>query len=86
MLLAVFNLIPIHPLDGGQIFGGFLDKMNPDLSEDELYRTEPSKVMYKLLLGRSQPSSCENENPNRINIKVEKSLFLVKYVASPLTN
>ena len=25
-------MIPIHPLDGGQIFGGFLDKTNPDLS------------------------------------------------------
>jgi len=32
MILAVFNMIPIHPLDGGQIFGGFLDKINPNLS------------------------------------------------------
>ena len=32
MILAVFNMIPIHPLDGGQIFGGFLDKVNPDFS------------------------------------------------------
>ena len=32
MILAVFNMIPIHPLDGGQIFGGFLDKVNPNLS------------------------------------------------------
>ena len=32
MILAIFNMIPIHPLDGGQIFGGFLDKVNPDLS------------------------------------------------------
>jgi Zn-dependent protease len=32
MVLAVFNMIPIHPLDGGQIFGGFLDKVNPDFS------------------------------------------------------
>jgi Zn-dependent protease len=32
MILAVFNMIPIHPLDGGQIFGGYLDKNNPDLS------------------------------------------------------
>ena len=32
MLLAIFNLIPVHPLDGGQIFGGFLDKRNPGLS------------------------------------------------------
>ena len=32
MILAVFNMIPIHPLDGGQIFGGYLDKVNPNLS------------------------------------------------------
>ena len=32
MILGIFNMIPIHPLDGGQIFGGFLDKTNPDLS------------------------------------------------------
>ena len=32
MSLAIFNLIPLHPLDGGQIFGGYLDKINPKLS------------------------------------------------------
>ena len=32
MILAIFNMIPIHPLDGGQIFGGYLDKFNPNLS------------------------------------------------------
>ena len=32
MILAVFNMIPVHPLDGGQIFGGYLDKINPELS------------------------------------------------------
>jgi len=32
MSLAIFNLIPLHPLDGGQIFGGYLDKINPQLS------------------------------------------------------
>ena len=32
MILAVFNMIPMYPLDGGQIFGGFLDKFNPRLS------------------------------------------------------
>ena len=26
MILAIFNMIPIHPLDGGQIFGGFLER------------------------------------------------------------
>ena len=30
--LAVFNLIPVSPLDGSQIFSGFLMKHNPDLA------------------------------------------------------
>ena len=32
MTLAIFNLIPIHPLDGGQIFGNYLDRIDPDFS------------------------------------------------------
>ena len=31
--LAIFNLIPIHPLDGGQIFGSIMSKYNPDLAQ-----------------------------------------------------
>tara|TARA_B100001250_G_scaffold175750_1_gene151136 strand:- start:4182 stop:4808 length:627 start_codon:yes stop_codon:yes gene_type:complete len=30
--LAVFNMIPISPLDGSQIFTGYLSKRNPDLA------------------------------------------------------
>ena len=30
--LAVFNMIPIAPLDGSQIFGSFLSKYNPELA------------------------------------------------------
>ena len=30
--LAVFNMIPISPLDGSQIFTGYLSKNNPDLA------------------------------------------------------
>ena len=30
--LAVFNLIPISPLDGSQIFSGYLMKTNPELA------------------------------------------------------
>ena len=30
--LAVFNLIPIAPLDGSQIFSGYLARTNPDLA------------------------------------------------------
>ena len=31
--LGLFNLIPIHPLDGGQIFGNFISKYNPRIFE-----------------------------------------------------
>ena len=30
--LAVFNLIPVSPLDGSQIFSGYLMKYNPDIA------------------------------------------------------
>ena len=30
--LAVFNLIPVAPLDGSQIFSGYLMKINPQLA------------------------------------------------------
>ena len=32
MILAIFNLIPIHPLDGGQIFGAIISKNNPEFA------------------------------------------------------
>ena len=32
MILAVFNLIPIHPLDGGQIFGAMISENNPEFA------------------------------------------------------
>ena len=31
IMLAVFNMIPIPPLDGSQIFSGFMVRRNPDL-------------------------------------------------------
>ena len=30
--LAIFNLLPVAPLDGSQIFSGFLSKYNPNLA------------------------------------------------------
>jgi len=47
MILAVFNMIPIHPLDGGQIFGGFLDKVNPNLSYK--LRTYGPNVLFGII-------------------------------------
>ena len=31
IMLAVFNMIPISPLDGSQIFSGFMVRKNPDM-------------------------------------------------------
>ena len=50
MILAVFNMIPIHPLDGGQIFGGYLDKINPNLSY-KLRSYGPQFLMFIILFG-----------------------------------
>ena len=50
MILAVFNMIPIHPLDGGQIFGGYLDKINPNLSY-KLRSYGPQVLMFVILFG-----------------------------------
>ena len=48
MTLAIFNLIPIHPLDGGQIFGGYLDKINPQFSYK--LRTDGPKVLFAIII------------------------------------
>ena len=48
MTLAIFNLIPIHPLDGGQIFGGYLDKINPSFSYK--LRTDGPKVLFAIII------------------------------------
>ena len=45
LMLAVFNLIPVHPLDGFKIVGGLLT----DEQADSWYRLEPYG-MYLLLL------------------------------------
>jgi len=50
MMLAVFNMIPIHPLDGGQIFGGFLDKINPKFSH-QLRALGPLVLMGVIFFG-----------------------------------
>ena len=46
--LAIFNLIPIHPLDGGQIFGNFISKYNPNIFR-QLNEYGP-KVLFGLIL------------------------------------
>ena len=48
MTLAVFNMIPIHPLDGGQIFGGYLDRINPEFSFK--LRSEGPKILFAVII------------------------------------
>jgi len=48
MTLAIFNLIPIHPLDGGQIFGGYLDKVNPQFSYK--LRADGPKILFAIII------------------------------------
>jgi len=50
MILGVFNMIPIHPLDGGQIFGGFLDKINPEFSD--YLRTYGPMILMAIIFSR----------------------------------
>ena len=50
MILAVFNMMPIYPLDGGQIFGGFLDRVNPRFSY-QLRLYGPRVLMGVIIFG-----------------------------------
>ena len=48
--LGLFNLIPIHPLDGGQIFGNFILKYNPKIFE-QLSEYGPKVLIAVIVLG-----------------------------------
>ena len=50
IMLAVFNMIPIPPLDGSQIFSGFMVRKNPDM----VYKLQiygPQILMGLILFG-----------------------------------
>ncbi len=50
IMLAVFNMIPISPLDGSQIFSGFMMRKNPDM----VYKLQiygPQILMGLILFG-----------------------------------
>ncbi len=50
IMLAVFNMIPISPLDGAQIFSGFMVRRNPDM----VYKLQiygPQILMGLILFG-----------------------------------
>ena len=56
IMLAVFNMIPIAPLDGSQIFSGLLIRTNPELVRNlEIYG--PQILMGAILIGYFTPIS-----------------------------
>ena len=48
--LAIFNLLPVYPLDGGQIFGEFISKYNPNFSH-QLREYGPKVLLAVILIG-----------------------------------
>jgi len=56
IMLAVFNMIPIAPLDGSQIFSGLLIRTNPELVRNlQIYG--PKILMGAILIGYFTPIS-----------------------------
>jgi Zn-dependent protease len=56
IMLAVFNMIPIAPLDGSQIFSGLLIRTNPELVR-KLQIYGPQLLMGAILIGYFTPIS-----------------------------
>ena len=54
--LAVFNMIPVAPLDGSQIFGNLISKNNPDLAW-KLQMHGPKILLGLILVGIFTPFS-----------------------------
>jgi len=48
--LAIFNLIPVAPLDGSQIFGALIERKNPDLAW-KLQANGPKILLGLILFG-----------------------------------
>ncbi len=54
--LAVFNMLPVAPLDGSQIFGNMISKNNPELAW-KLQMYGPKILMAAILIGVLTPFS-----------------------------
>ena len=50
IFLAIFNLLPVYPLDGGQIFGTMISKYNPNFSS-QLREYGPKVLLGVILFG-----------------------------------
>ena len=48
--LAIFNLLPVYPLDGGQIFGNLIAKHNPQMAQ-KLLIYGPKVLLAVILIG-----------------------------------
>ena len=48
--LAIFNLLPVYPLDGGQIFGNIISKHNPKFAQ-QLLIYGPKILLGVILIG-----------------------------------
>ena len=48
--LAVFNLLPVYPLDGGQIFGNIISKYSPNFASN-LLTYGPKILLFIILFG-----------------------------------
>ena len=56
IMLAVFNMIPVSPLDGSQIFSGLLIRTNPELVRNlQIYG--PQILLAAILIGYFTPVS-----------------------------
>ena len=56
IMLAVFNMIPVSPLDGSQIFSGLLIRTNPELVRNlQIYG--PQILLAAILIGYFTPIS-----------------------------
>ena len=56
IMLAVFNMIPVSPLDGSQIFSGLLIRTNPNLVRNlQIYG--PQILLGAILIGYFTPIS-----------------------------
>ena len=74
--LAVFNLLPVYPLDGGQIFGNFISKYNRNIFK-QLNDYGP-KVLFGVIL-----FSFITDIPligYLIHTPAQKILYLFQYV------
>ena len=54
--LAVFNMLPVAPLDGSQIFGNMISKNNPEIAW-KLQMYGPKILMLAILIGVLTPFS-----------------------------